>query len=79
MSTTFKLIERGQGEKRVAFEPEWFQQEVSTETKDLAKERGLIFFDEQLWKIVLTDDPAEYQDLFERFTLEEYLQYRLQD
>lgn len=79
MSTTFKLIEREQDEKRVAFNPEWFQREVATETKDLAKEHGLIFFDEQLWKIVLTGDPAEYQDLFERFTLEEYLQYRLRD
>lgn len=78
MSTGYTVWQSSDGLlKMMEFEPEYFKECVSTETKDRAKERGLAHFDEERWKIVLNDGPGQYGDLVERSGLEDYLQERL--
>lgn len=58
-------------------EPEYFKEQVSSEIKDRAKENGLVFFDRERWKIVLTDDPDKYMEALEAFGLNQYLRMRI--
>jgi len=54
MSTGYTVWQSSDGLlKMMEFEPEYFKECVSTETKDRAKERGFAHFDEERWKIVL--------------------------
>lgn len=56
---------------------EHFKAHVSMETKDQAKEKGLVYLDRDTRSIVLTDDPREYQELLACFDIESYLQHRI--
>jgi hypothetical protein len=59
--------------------PSYFREHVSEETKDRAKEKGLIHLDDTREEpvIVLTDDPEDYGVLLDVFGLEDYLTKRI--
>lgn len=57
--------------------PQYFREHVSTEVKDQAKEKGLIFLDSSGPAVVLTDDPESYGEMLALFGLEDYLVKRI--
>jgi hypothetical protein len=65
--------------KMVEFDLSDFMQRVSTETKDKAKEKGLLHLDTSGTEpvIVLTDSPDKYGVLLNIYRLEDYLQKRV--
>lgn len=66
------------GKRFFAIEPKYFKEHVSTELKDRAKQAGLIYFDKDNWKIIITDSPKEKRkEYLEIFGLEQYLEVRL--
>lgn len=80
MSVDYTVWESRDGlMKMMEFDPSEFREQVSTETKDLAKEKGLIHLDQSGTNpvVVVTDSPEEYGNLLERFGLEEYLRKRV--
>lgn len=64
----------------IAVDPAEFREKVSSETKDRAKDQGLIFLDTTSSEpaVVFTDSAEEYGVLLEVYGLEEYLQKRIQ-
>jgi hypothetical protein len=60
--------------KMVEFDLSDFMQRVSTETKDKAKEKGLLHLDTSGTEpvIVLTDSPDKYGVLLNMYRLEDY-------
>lgn len=60
--------------------PDYFRDNVSTDVKDRAKDKGLIYLSElgESPTIALTDDPEKYGCLLEMFGLEDYLIKRIE-
>jgi len=78
LSNSYDVWESEDGLLRMMeFEPEYVREQISTELKDRAKDRGLLFWDDG--KIVLTDDPDEYGTFLAIHGLSEYLEKRLTD
>lgn len=69
----------GNSIEMIEFEPQYFKEHVSTDVKDKAKDKGLVFYDTRDGKIVLTDEPNKYQDLLDAFGLESYLEKRIKN
>lgn len=80
MSVEYDVWESDDGlMKMIEVDPEYFRNHVTTETKDRAKEKGLIHLDTTGPEpvIVLTDSPEDYSTPLEVFGLEKYLQKRI--
>jgi len=80
MSVDYTVWESRDGlMKMMEFDSSEFREQVSTETKDLAKDKGLIHLDQSGTNpvVVVTDSPEEYCNLLETFGLEEYLRKRV--
>lgn len=65
--------------RMMEFDPSYFQERVSTKTKDKAKEKGLLHLDISGAEpvVVLTDSTDKYCVLLEMYGLEKYLQERV--
>lgn len=80
MSVEYDVWESRDGlMKMMEFDPSDFRERVSTETKDKAKEKGLLHLDTSGTEpvLVLTDSPDKYGVLLEMYGLEDYLQKRV--
>jgi len=63
----------------IEFDPSDFKEQVSIETKNKAKTKGLLHLDSSGSEpvIVLTDSPDKYGVLLEMYGLEDYLQKKV--
>jgi len=76
--TQYEVISNDSGSlKMVSFEPSYFKSQVSTETKDKAKEKGLVFWDDSSSRIILTDPPSKFKSALDALGLETYLDLRV--